>query len=926
MADALTDAPERAAPLLDDHGERPDAPVLEAPAAGDGGGGGWLTRRLRLAAEHVAGMPAEGFITLGIVVACVAFVFVQLGPSNIFSNTTPAGGDMGAHVWGPAYLRDQLLPAGRLTGWTPDWYAGFPAYQFYMVLPSLLIALLSFVMPYGVAFKLVASSGLLTLPIAAWAFGRLTRLPFPVPPLLAVAATMVLFDRSFSILGGNIPSTLAGEFAFSISLTFAILFLGVVGRGLETGKHRGWAAVLLALTALCHLIPLIFALVGCVVWFVLHLSWRRVSTRTLIGLAGGSVLLGALFSTTDLWRKELYFEDFPASIVRFSVISAVVAIVLFVGAAMVTDFPLARVRWLAPVLVVGGLISAFWTVPFYLRHGYMNDMGWEKKLDNRNLLFERAKLDSQLVDSPPIKWLLALAAVGALTAIVYAVLDRHRAGLFWLAMAVVTAVAFTLAPQGRLWNARLLPFYYLSLYILSAIGIGYIGRTISTLVARDPTRPVRAVQGAVAVVAAVVGLVTLALPLHAMPNSVAGIDLAQESGSKYKWWFLPEIDDNSFVDSWARWNFEGYEKKAAYPEYHDVVATMDGLGQERGCGRAMWEHEEEHNRYGTPMALMLLPFWTDGCIGSMEGLYFEASSTTPYHFINQDELSSAPSNAQRDLPYAAGAPSQTDFDLGVDHLQMLGVKYYMAISDRMIDFARRNPELTEVATSGPWVVFEVSDSELVEPLDNEPAVMANLANPADAWLERSMDWYMDPSAWSVFLTDGGPDEWQRVDDGVTPEERPQQPVTVSNIETSNDRIEFDVSEVGTPVLVKTSFFPNWKAEGADGPWRVTPNLMVVVPTSEHVELHYGYTGVDVMGWGLTVLGLLGLLWFWRAGPVEMPPAPPPRRRPTDDAEPGDEPDDVDATRHTVRADAFDPAAVILPDSPREPIPPVTRED
>ncbi len=36
---------------------------------------------------------------------------------------------MGAHVWGPAFLRDHLLPQGRLTGWTPDWYDGFPAYS-----------------------------------------------------------------------------------------------------------------------------------------------------------------------------------------------------------------------------------------------------------------------------------------------------------------------------------------------------------------------------------------------------------------------------------------------------------------------------------------------------------------------------------------------------------------------------------------------------------------------------------------------------------------------------------------------------------------------------------------------------------------------------------------------------------------------------
>src|SRR6185295_1361352 len=108
--------------------------------------------------------------------------------------------------------------------------------------------------------------------------------------------------------------------------------------------------------------------------------------------------------------------------------------------------------------------------------------------------------------------------------------------------------------------------------------------------------------------------------------------------------------------------------------------------------------------------LMLLPFWTDGCIGSMEGLYFEASATTPFHFLNQDELSTAPSNAQRDLPYVAGAPTADQIALG-----------------------RSNPDLTEVASSGPWVVFEVADSDLVEPLAAEPSVITGVS-PHD-WLD-----------------------------------------------------------------------------------------------------------------------------------------------------------------------------------------------
>ena len=48
---------------------------------------------------------------------------------------------------------------------------------------------------------------------------------------------------------------------------------------------------------------------------------------------------------------------------------------------------------------------------------------------------------------------------------------------------------------------------------------------------------------------------------------------------------------------------------------------------------------------------MLLPYWTSGCIDSMEGLLFESSTTTPYHFINQAELSAGPSEPEVGLPY-----------------------------------------------------------------------------------------------------------------------------------------------------------------------------------------------------------------------------------------------------------------------------------
>ncbi|MGH9275218.1 MAG: hypothetical protein ACRDZU_11285, partial [Acidimicrobiales bacterium] len=591
---------------------------------------------------------------------CTVFVFANLHPGQVLSSSVPAGGDMGAHVWGPAFLRDHLLPELRLSGWTPDWYAGFPAYQFYMVVPSLLIvaldvgifggwtmvvplaagaalatlawrsgpgwrrrllltaavavAVLGVELPYGAAFKLVTICGLLTLPLAAYAFGRLADLPFPGPALLAVATLPYLFDRNFTIYGGNVASTLAGEFAFSISLSLCVLYLGVVVRGLRTGRHRALAGVLLALCGLCHLIPAFYALAGTAVIVVL----RRPALSTL--------------------------------------------------------------KWLAAVFPVGGLLASFWVLPFFWQRAFVNDMGWEK------LPYANETVWKYLIPRRPdltqdIRWVLALALIGFVLSVAFKV----RVGWILAGFVLVAGVAFVLTPQGRLWNARLLPFYYLSLYLLAGVGVSEVGRTIAALAARDPERPSIAWPAATAGVSLLAGLVLVGLPLRTLPFGTTRAD------NSYSFLGLRNgPDEQSFVRSWARWNYTGYQGKDAYAEYRDLILTMEQVGRDHGCGRSFWEYEKELNRYGTPMALMLLPHWTDGCIGSMEGLFFEASGTTPFHFLTQVELSAAPSAAQRDLPY-----NGFDLDKGIEHLQLMGVRYYLATSVQATTAAAAHPDLTE---------------------------------------------------------------------------------------------------------------------------------------------------------------------------------------------------------------------------------------
>lgn len=706
----------------------------------------------------------EALITGAVVALSAGFVFTRLEPSLIFANTTPAGGDMGAQVWAPAFMRDHLLPHGRISGWAPDWYAGFPAFAFYFPLPSFLIVLLDLLFPYGVAFKLVSVLGPVTLPIAAYAFGRLSGLRFPGPPLLAVATLPFLFDSSFTIYGGNIASMLAGEFAFSVSLSFALLFLGVMSRGLETGRYRALAAILFALTVLSHLIPAIFAT--------------------------GAALLLLVF------RLDRH-----------------------------------RIRYFIAVVVFAGLLVSFWALPLVARLDYANDMGWQKITEYGKTLFPTH-----------MKWVLPLSAAGVIGAIGL----RLFSGVSIAAIGALAGIGFLVAPEGRLWNARLLPFWFLCLYLLAGIGVAELGRALGGVFTRDPDRPPSWPSLATPVLGLIATILVVGGPLSALPQ-----------------WLPIRPGQASFVPDWVRWNFSGYERKATYPEYRSVIERMGRLP----CGRAMWEYGPELNRYGTPMALMLLPYWTDGCIASMEGLYFESTPTVPFHFIIQSELSRNPSNPQRDLPYPGLNPAQ-----GVKHLQLLGVRYYMATSPETIAHARAHPDLRHVATSVPWEIFEVAKASLVEALDYEPVVINEVGQGQDEWLPLALDFYMNPDDWDVFLSADGPERWARVHPGRAPPRRHVKAVQVTKIRSSDDRLSFDVDKPGSPVLVKTSYFPNWKVKGADGPWRVTPNLMVVVPSSRHVELYYGYTLVDIVGWLFTILGLFSVALVARRT-LHLPPAP-----------------------------------------------------
>jgi hypothetical protein len=783
---------------------------------------------------------------LALAAAIIAFttlmVFFTLQPSLIFRNNTPTGGDMGAHVYGPAYLRDHLLTSFRLSGWSNDWYAGLPIYRFYMVVPAIFILLLDIVLPYGIALKLVAVAGLLALPVCTWLFAKLARLVFPIPELLVVASTVFLFDESFTIYGGNIASTMAGEFSFSIALAFSILGFGVFIRGLETGKYRIAATLLLALAALSHGIVLLFVFLG----YVLILAMHRDAAKWKFGL---------------------------------------------------------------PVIGTAILLSAFWVVPFVLNHSYMTDMKYEPQPTGYSESFIDMFFPLHTVFDVII---MGFATVGFLSALWRRSNTASWMGIYGVILAIGVFVARESLPIiGLLWNPRILPFFYLLRYMLMMIGIyesvvavarfasleraaARVAKTGEVQTLAPSPRGRLNFNVATAVVVALLAIGIIGFRFQELP--LATLRTAQDGSVRYGIgpFSVPSSNDG-FVDGWARWNFTGYEGKNAYGEYRAIVETMKQIGEDPryGCGRALWENNGELNKYGTTMGLMLLPHWTDGCIGSMEGLFFEASGTTPYHFIAAAAMSKQSSNPVRELRY-----DDNNAALGVRYLQELGVRYYMGFTPEAVREASAQPALREITRSGPWVIYEVAASDLVVPLTVQPVVVggrtdgqADMGHPGDAkerWLEIGTSWLQNPNDWPAVPAASGPSEWQRIDVAVDmnrrigePDESSRrvdvvlptqsidvvnvEPIVVSDVEQGRSSVSFSVNKIGTPVLVRTSYFPNWNVSGAEGPYRVAPNMMVVIPTQTDVKLSFGWSLLDVFAYVLSIVGIVVLVRWRRSG-------------------------------------------------------------
>jgi hypothetical protein len=401
---------------------------------------------------------------------------------------------------------------------------------------------------------------------------------------------------------------------------------------------------------------------------------------------------------------------------------------------------------------------------------------------------------------PPLLWLPFMAALVGLVATF--VWGRRSGGadhrLLFLAHAALVAACLAMGgPALGIIDVRFAPFAQLALALCGAAAIGL------------------AVQALAASELAALALVLLAV-WHGDTRS-------------------------RVLRHWVEWNYTGLEAKELWPAFHELAQRLRGSA---GDPRVAVEYSTLHEKAGSIRMYETLPLFSGR--STLEGVYNQASLQTHFVYYLASELGVTSANPFRSRNYSTFDP-----EAALAHLRLFAVSDVVALSPQLVATLRARSDVKPLASVPPYGAFRIDDARVryVEPL-----AFAPIKTSRTGWREKAWRWFTNKPLSPVHLvfTDGPLDTTHTTD--TAPMVLPLEPGTViSGEELGAETIRFRTNRVRHPVLVKVSYHPRWRVEGADGPYLVSPALMMVVPRQEDVRLVYpARTLSDYVGLVLTI--------------------------------------------------------------------------
>lgn len=253
----------------------------------------------------------EFFLTIIIFAFIYGYLISYIPWKLIFLDTITAGGDTGTHNYS-AFYAFKIFP--KIKWWSPDWTAGFPFLYFYPPFFFYLISLLTHFTPISINiwFKLSTLTGTFFFPLALFLCLKILDFKFPIPQIGAIFGLFYLFLEKFSIYGGNIPSTLAGEFSFSFAFGLFFVFISLLIKAEKEKKLIPLAILVLTLMVITHPLPVIVSVIFALIIFLGKVIFKKKIKESIIYLFN---IFGLSFLITAFWSLPflvLHLEGYTA--------------------------------------------------------------------------------------------------------------------------------------------------------------------------------------------------------------------------------------------------------------------------------------------------------------------------------------------------------------------------------------------------------------------------------------------------------------------------------------------------------------------------------------------------------------------------------------------------------------------------------------
>ena len=340
-------------------------------------------------------------------------------------------------------------------------------------------------------------------------------------------------------------------------------------------------------------------------------------------------------------------------------------------------------------------------------------------------------------------------------------------------------------------------------------------------------------------------------------------------------WRVSDDDDNpswacaQHARYWAEYNLRGVEAQPSGAAFHHLARLVRWRP-----GLVGYDMTDLNETLGSSRCFEALPYVWPGT-RTLEGGIVNSALGSLAAYTVQGEVSDAPAG----WPLLV-SPRSFDPASGLRHLELLGVRTFIARSRAVQAAFEADPAWERLGESGVgrWKVYGstlagVPDVRVwKEPLRGRDSAAGPARRARPGELQAAIAaWWASRGATEDLFPLTGPDAVPVVDAAVRIAEAatnaPPEPGWLDRVSDPvrlgaprpDGSIAFETDAPGRPHVVAATWYPDWRAEGAEGPYLLSSGQMVVYPTARSVVLFHAKLPSEIAGRFVSLCGIAALL-------------------------------------------------------------------